>query len=450
MLFNLKPKMKNRYLIILLIFMSCGKTVKKGEKGAVEIIETSEDSIVEQVVDNEEEEAATVEDNDVVFQTFEAILSSLKTKTLPVIETTNFDDFIEAEDFKNLDYKALSLEKIYPHFNEKGYNFRAISAYKLDISDQFYTLVVTIKKGNHEMESHLINYDFNESIINHQVVSYDEVAEGLSAIHSKITKNSITRNHYFYEEEEFEQDHFQLLEDGKIEGIASKNIIEIPNMPLMHFALHNLDLNFLNIKTNLIVSKPHPDNPDDIIIVLPEIVDEGQEYFELNTHLLIINSRSGDMMQTFFESSKTNQWTSDAIRLDQIEIDTAPYLVKEDVRAFGVVVHYFGSSRVNPYYNKTLSLFIKSDTSLKKVLHNFSIEKNTGEWNGVCEGEHESKKKTLIMSSEKTNDFFDITVKTNIVNTIDFEDEQGDCNSKDSLSTKTSILKFDGNRYLMD
>ena len=80
----------------------------------------------------------------------------------------------------------------------------------------------------------------------------------------------------------------------------------------------------------------------------------------------------------------------------------------------------------------------------------FSVEKNTGEWNGVCEGEHESKNKTLIMSSEKTNDFFDITVKTNIVNTIDFEDEQGDCNSKDSLSSQTSILKFDGNRYLMD
>ena len=291
---------------------------------------------------------------------FEAILSSLKTKTLPVIESTNFDDFIEAEDFKNLDYKALSLDKIYPYFNEEGYNFRAISAYKLDVSNQFYTLVVTIKKGDNEMESQLIDYDLNGRILDFKLVSYDEIAEGLSAIQSKITKDTVYRHHFFYEDEGFEEDYFQILENGNLGEIKAKNTVEIQNMPLVHHALHHLKLNLFNVKTNFLITKTHPNQPENRIVIIPEIEEEIEGFLALHTHILIINERLGTIKAKYFESSKTNQWISDAIRLDQIEIETTTYQLSDSVNAFGITAHYFGASKANPYYNKTLSLFVQS------------------------------------------------------------------------------------------
>ena len=43
--------------------------------------------------------------------------------------------------------------------------------------------------------------------------------------------------------------------------------------------------------------------------------------------------------------------------------------------------------------------------------------------------------------------YFNITVKTTLGETIDFEDENGECQSKESTSYETSLLKFDGTTY---
>ena len=84
---------------------------------------------------------------------------------------------------------------------------------------------------------------------------------------------------------------------------------------------------------------------------------------------------------------------------------------------------------------------------MKNILHNYSVEINTGEWNGACEGEFLSEKKTLLVSDDKTNGFFDFIVKNTITKTTNFETEIGDCDYNEEIKRETSVLKFEGNQY---
>ena len=364
----------------------------------------------------------------------------LPLKKLPIVEKTSFDSFIEAEDFKNINAEAFAIPTIYKNWNSKEFNFSVISGYRIELSKDFYTAVLTVKIGDHEMETKLVNYDLNGKIIDFKLVAYDEIADVFFKTESEIGKDKITIKNIEWTDEGHEStDVFKVNLDGKI-SILTMDELLIDNV------ISQLGLKKKNIKQNLICNK-FLKKDNETIFVLPEIVEEGEEYFSLNTHIVIYNNDLKKITHKYFESHKTNNWVSDAVRLDKIEIDTAPYLINKETRAFGVRIHYFGSSRVNPYYSQTLSLFVKEKGKLKKVLHNYEVEYNGGEWNGACEGEFHSEKKTLIVSDDKTNGYFNFTVKNAISKTKNFETETGDCDSKEETKRKISILKFDGQQY---
>ena len=381
---------------------------------------------------------------------FKDVIHSIDTRPLPRIDETSFDDFIEAEDYKIVDAKALKIDKIYPGFSEEAVDVRAISSYTIEISKEFYTVVVTILNGEHEMESVLINYDLNGGIIDSKIISYDEIAEGQSRIESKITKNTITTNHIFWDVmKEIKQETFTINKDGTIEKIDSKNLSStLTNYPMILDILEQLNLNPLDVKTDLIVSKTMPQTEDETIVLIPEIVGEDHEYnFELNSHIVLVNNTTGKITHKYFESTKTNHWVSDAVQLKELKIDTAPYVIADNVRAFGVRVYHYGSSQANPYSNEIISLFMKSGNTLKKVLNNYDVVNYGGEWDTNCVGEFIGSKATLTMSDEKTNEYFDIIVKNTITETKNYEDENGDCESIDGITTESAILKFESNEY---
>ena len=216
---------------------------------------------------------------------------------------------------------------------------------------------------------------------------------------------------------------------------------------LINKVVKQLHIDKSKIKTELVISKSFPNNPNKTIIVIPEIVDEGEMYFELNSHILIIDSKSGNIKSYFFESSKTNNWISDAIQLTEITIDTAPYQISERERAFGVRLHFIGSSRPNPYESETISLFVQSKNKLKKILNNYEISYNGGDWDTDCEGEFVDERKVLIISNNKTNGLFDILVKNKITETTNYIDEYNDCNSIDKVKTEKTTLKYNGYEY---
>ena len=133
--------------------------------------------------------------------------------------------------------------------------------------------------------------------------------------------------------------------------------------------------------------------------------------------------------------------------LTDIKIDTAPYKVADNNEAFGVRVYYRGLSKANPYRNETISLFIKSDDSLRRILKNYGVDSEVGQWDTKCAGEYLKHKKILIVTTNKTNNYYNILVKNKITKTTVYEDENGDCDDKEKVTTEETLLKFNGEGY---
>ena len=231
-------------------------------------------------------------------------------------------------------------------------------------------------------------------------------------------------------------------------GIETSSPVSEKNN-LLHKVLQQLQLELSNIKKNLVVFKVQPNNPNETIVVIPEFKDSDydEHHFQLNSHIVLVNTTTANITHKYFESYKTNGWESDAVSLSEITIDTAPYNIAKNTRAFGVRVYYYGSSKANPYSNKTISLFIKSGDALKKVLHNYDVMDYGGEWDTDCLGEFIGVKKTLIISEQTNNGYFDIIVKTKITETINYKNEEGDCDDKEEIRSQKETLKFNGEVY---
>ncbi len=213
--------------------------------------------------------------------------------------------------------------------------------------------------------------------------------------------------------------------------------------------IKTLKINSKKLIPSLQAFKILPNSPNHAVVVIPEVVEGSEEehYFSLNTHIAIVNIETKQITHQYFESSKTNGWVSDAIVLTDIIIDTAPYDVTDNIRAFGIKTHFVGSSRVNPYESENLSLFVKMEDKLQKVLANYEVLNNVGEWDGFCFGKFIKEEKILIISPQKTNEYYDFIVKNKITETNNFEDENGECDYKETITHQTSVLKFDGKMY---
>ncbi|WP_437395784.1 hypothetical protein [Flagellimonas lutimaris] len=433
--------MKYIHLTALLIFIACGQNKKQEPPHRAQDAD-------ENVVDAVAEEVPKKMDT----RKFSDVMDGIKEKQLPLIDTTNFDRFIDEADRKAFDAQILSIEKVYPDFYAEASKYQPMDLYKVQLSSKFYTVVMTFRKGDFEMESTLVNYDLEGNMIDHQLIAYDEIAEGSSRVESKISENKILSNRIFWtEKKEIEQEEYRIKSDGKIEASNSKTLSKtLKDYTLILSVLNELGLNLLMVKTNLVASKVSPQDPNEVIIAIPEIVDEGEHYFELNSHIVIADSRSGKIKYKYFESFQTNEWVSDAVELREIKIDTAPYQVLNEKRAFGIRVYYLGLSRPNPYENETLSLFVKSGNKLQKILGNYSVMDYGGEWDTDCWGEFVRNEKILFLSKKQTMGWFDILVKNKITETKDDVDENGECISNETISTETSVLKFNGEEYKAD
>jgi len=216
---------------------------------------------------------------------------------------------------------------------------------------------------------------------------------------------------------------------------------------LLTVVLNKLHLKKENCKLDLVVLKENPANTNETIVVIPEIVEEAEDYFELNSHILVVASKTGTIKYRYFESSETNEWYSDAVRLVEIAIDTAPYHVTSESRAFGIKVRYLGSSQPNPYENETISLFIQKNESLERILKNVTIREYGGEWDTDCAGEFVEQNSIIIMSENTTNGYYDIQIKTTTSKSIAFLNQANECDEKETISKQNEVLKYDDVQY---
>ena len=215
---------------------------------------------------------------------------------------------------------------------------------------------------------------------------------------------------------------------------------------LLEKILKQLHISAKERELELITQKELPYMKGNSVFVIPKIVN-GDEYdVEIfDVYVLIVENETGKIIRNFYEKEGL---VSDAVHLENIEIDTAPYRLNSETRAFGVRVNYRGSSRSNPYSSEEISLFIpRGDSSLARVLKDYKIAGFGGEWDTNCEGAFTETKSVLIMSNQQTCGFYNIEVKSTITDTVNELTEENDCDYEETVEYDSQILRYIDGEY---
>lgn len=184
------------------------------------------------------------------------------------------------------------------------------------------------------------------------------------------------------------------------------------------------------------------DFEDHLLIVIPEIAEEGDGYMIFNSNIILKDKKTGEI-EAVFKGEK--DWYSDAVRIDQIEIEPKIYQLNKTNVAFGLKVHYANQSRPNPTSSIELSLFAFDGKKLNAVLRNFPISQHHGETDTTCKGTFEIHTKKLKISNSYTNQYADLE----FVNSIVLYEQDDDCEKTYSQSIeKVETLKYKGNQYV--
>lgn len=197
---------------------------------------------------------------------------------------------------------------------------------------------------------------------------------------------------------------------------------------------------------DFIAEKPLPGSQDEWILLIPEYLDKDEEsgHYDLRAHVVVYNSRTKTMRHTILESS---EWYSDAMVLNEVKIDTAPYLVGKGKRAFGIRVRHNGASRANPYGTETLTLIVPEKETLDIVLLEFETRTYAGELSGNCASKESLEESILIMTEDGSKPYFDIRVKTTVDHMISFIDPTGECDQESCTFTYERVLQYGDGGY---
>ena len=208
--------------------------------------------------------------------------------------------------------------------------------------------------------------------------------------------------------------------------------------------LKQLGIKKSEISTELFTQKILPYDKSKSVLLIPRYsAKEEDQYSIFDAYIVVIDNATGKIICKFVEPG---DWTSDAVRLEELSIDTGLYILNKTTRAFGVRVNYYGSSRPNPFSETTLSLYTIDKNSLKQVLKDYVISQSSGEWDTNCAGEFENQNSSIDIDKIQTNNFNNLIIKTKIIYTKNIPTKD-DCVAKETTKQKTSKLIFDGKQY---
>ncbi|MFA7273632.1 MAG: hypothetical protein WC044_07170 [Crocinitomicaceae bacterium] len=221
----------------------------------------------------------------------------------------------------------------------------------------------------------------------------------------------------------------------------------LPNQDFLPAILKQLKLAEKSIYKDLLVVKEIPYKIGFSLVLLPEIVTMEEDFMEFNSHILIVENSTGNIIQKYFESSATNGWASDAVVLREIIADFTEYQVSPENRAFGVRLKYHGSSRANPYESEVISLFIPQGKELKKVLSDIETHLSSGEWDTNCSGEFQTVTRKLNITPKIVNGFYQISFTGELITTKN-KVVNGDC-VEEITETKNekNLLTYKNGKY---
>ena len=194
-----------------------------------------------------------------------------------------------------------------------------------------------------------------------------------------------------------------------------------------------------------------PGQPGRSIVVLPLAragAEPGATEFDLDV-LVVQQADNGNTERSTIAARlfEPRVLLEDAVRIDDIRIDSGRYPLAPEVRAFGVRVRYSGTSRALPYASETLMLYAQQGDRLRRVLGGLEVAMERGEWDPGCHATFEQMRGALSLAPERSHGFADLLLRrTRITSRASFVD--GDCIEQSAAPRfDTVLLRYDGSRY---
>jgi hypothetical protein len=192
--------------------------------------------------------------------------------------------------------------------------------------------------------------------------------------------------------------------------------------------------------------KVWPANPAQTLAVLP-LPQKGGAANETvyDVEVLVADSNTGAIIAHSYEPSAI---TSDAMGLDEgLALDTAPWRLTPQELAFGVRKSFQNSSRVDPFADTTLSLYVIDGSKLRRVLSNLTTRESKGDWDGDCAGQFSDTSRAISVGPAGRGGYATLLVSEKTVDTTKTVAGK-QCASKDKAAKRASFtLEYDGSRY---
>lgn len=229
-------------------------------------------------------------------------------------------------------------------------------------------------------------------------------------------------------------------------NIDTKAVVSDFDNLLVDRVLRQLKIPIAKTKEEFIRTKVMPNDRTKTIVSIPIMgkVEDDDYSYVMDAYILVVESGTGKILNKYYEEG---YWVSDAVHLDDIGIDTAPYRLNNNTRAFGITNQHGGSSQPNPYSDRTISLFVASGDTLIKVVDGLLLERNSGEWDMRCAGVFYNQTATISVSPNATNGYADLIITTKIIDK-ETAPKGEECEEKIvNRKLNKSLLKFNKKSY---
>ncbi|MTH46742.1 PA3715 family protein [Intestinirhabdus alba] len=190
-----------------------------------------------------------------------------------------------------------------------------------------------------------------------------------------------------------------------------------------------------------------PARPELTLAAVPLMVDlkeETENYHTGDLELLVLDSATLNVKQRL---RLPDQMSDDVFRITRLTLDTARWKVSPDQLAFGLHIARSGSSRVNPFRESALSLYVIENNRLRRILKGILLEDGSGEWDGNCAGEFLDIKRTLAIAPVSHQGYADIRVSEKSVTSATYINADGECATKDTPGRASLTLRYNGKEY---
>ncbi|WP_157122931.1 hypothetical protein [Pandoraea oxalativorans] len=199
------------------------------------------------------------------------------------------------------------------------------------------------------------------------------------------------------------------------------------------------------LATELSTCKVWPANPSHTLAVLALPQQGGTDKHTVyDVEIVVADSRSGKIIAHRFEKGAL---TSDAIGLRSVALDTASWRLTRDVLAFGVRATHEGTSRVAPFAQTTLSLYVVDGTTLSRRLDTLVTQTSGGQWDGNCAGRFTDTSRAIALGPAGPSGYASLIVSEKVVTTTNTP-TRSDCTSTERTTKRPSVsLEYDGTHY---